>query len=258
MRDKRDVMRLHIKNGIRDLDGIRGSYNAFADGGDSNVIPYGKKLKTYKPIDKSNYNPEQEYINNWLRERKSTGNYENQLGGLEYNRQITNLSHSKEIPEFDFYKNLMRDNNAPEEKIPDMVANEMVYNIQNRINWVYNINSNELWANKNAGSTNLLHEHAHSLNATPQENLIKTQIQISDPYWDDPSEIYSRLMEFRKKNNINPKKNYSLEEINEFKSKADKDQLFDRYTPKQLHFLLNRVAQNNQQLPSNFLNNDIT
>ena len=65
-------------------------------------------------------------------------------------------------------------------------------------------------------------------------------------------------MEFRKKNNINPKKNYSLEEINEFKSKADKDQLFDRYTPKQLHFLLNRVAQNNQQLPNNFLNNDIT
>ena len=76
----------------------------------------------------------------------------------------------------------MRDNNAPEEKIPDMVANEMVYNIQNRINGVYNINRNELWANKNAGSTNLLHEHAHSLNATPQENLIKTQIQISDPY----------------------------------------------------------------------------
>ena len=64
MRDKRDVMRLHIKNGIRDLNGIRESYNTFADGGDSNVIPYGKKLKTYKPIDKSNYNPEQEYINN--------------------------------------------------------------------------------------------------------------------------------------------------------------------------------------------------
>lgn len=33
MRDKRDVMRLHIKNGIRDLDGIRESYNAFASGG---------------------------------------------------------------------------------------------------------------------------------------------------------------------------------------------------------------------------------
>jgi hypothetical protein len=33
MRDKRDVMRLHIQNGIRDLNGIRESYNTFASGG---------------------------------------------------------------------------------------------------------------------------------------------------------------------------------------------------------------------------------
>ena len=33
MRDKRDVMRLHIKNGIRDLDKIRESYNSFGNGG---------------------------------------------------------------------------------------------------------------------------------------------------------------------------------------------------------------------------------
>lgn len=61
-------------------------------------------------------------------------------------------------------------------------------------------------------------------------------------------------MEFRRKNNIDPKKNYSLSEIEDFKSKANKDQLFDRYTVKQLHFLLNRVAQNDQssQLPDNF------
>lgn len=64
MRGKRDVMRLHVKNGIRDLDGIRESYNTFADGGDTKVIPYGTKLKTDKPIDKSKYNSEQEYLNN--------------------------------------------------------------------------------------------------------------------------------------------------------------------------------------------------
>ena len=37
MRDKRDVMRLHIKNGIRDLDGIRENYNSFGDGGGRDV-----------------------------------------------------------------------------------------------------------------------------------------------------------------------------------------------------------------------------
>lgn len=39
MRDKRDVMRLHIKNGIRDLDGIKDSYNSFGDGGFTNKFP---------------------------------------------------------------------------------------------------------------------------------------------------------------------------------------------------------------------------
>lgn len=33
MRDKRDVMRLHIRNGIRDLDRIRESYDSFGNGG---------------------------------------------------------------------------------------------------------------------------------------------------------------------------------------------------------------------------------
>lgn len=194
-----------------------------------------------------------------MKDRKSTGNYDNQLNGLEYNRQITNLSHAKYIYEFDFYKNLMQDNGASEENAAKMSVNEMLYNSQQGIEGGYNVNRNELFAVPKAeGSTNKLHEYSHALNATPQENLIKTQIPTKDPYWDDPSEIYSRLMEFRKRNNIDPKKNYSLEEINEFKLKADKDQLFDRYTPKQLHFLLNRVAQNNQQLPNNFLNNNIT
>jgi hypothetical protein len=33
MRDKRDVMRLHLQNGISGLDNIRESYNTFANGG---------------------------------------------------------------------------------------------------------------------------------------------------------------------------------------------------------------------------------
>lgn len=30
MRDKRDVMRIHLQNGVRDLNGIRDSYNTFS------------------------------------------------------------------------------------------------------------------------------------------------------------------------------------------------------------------------------------
>ena len=56
MRDKRDVMRLHIKNGIRDLDGIRSSYNEFKRGGGIDI--YGNPITST-----INYNPEQQRSN---------------------------------------------------------------------------------------------------------------------------------------------------------------------------------------------------
>lgn len=46
MRDKRDVMRLHIKNGIRDLDGIKNSYNKLSEGGETGI-----SSKTHDPAD---------------------------------------------------------------------------------------------------------------------------------------------------------------------------------------------------------------
>ena len=65
MRDRRDMIRLHIKNGVRDLDEIRESYNMFADGGDAKaVIPYGRQKIGNTVIDKTNATEDQLYINN--------------------------------------------------------------------------------------------------------------------------------------------------------------------------------------------------
>lgn len=254
MRERRDMIRLHIKNGVTNLDEIRSSYNEFNVGGNlygdggSKVITYGTPIKMSKPIDKSGASEEQLYVNDWLRARKDTGNFNNQIPTPEYSRQLTNMYGSKDVGEFEFYMNLMSDNKAPKEKVANMAANEMIYNMQNGINGAYNVNRNELWANKYPeGNTHKLHETTHSLNATPQAEMISRQIPMNDEYWDDPNEIYSRLMEFRKTNNLDPKKNYNIDEIKEFKLKAKSDNLFDRYTPKQLHFLLNRVAQNETQ-----------
>lgn len=66
MRDKRDVMRLHIKNGIRDLNGIRESYNTFASGGNiydgttekSNQISPLKPQQPSYQFYQGQYNPE--------------------------------------------------------------------------------------------------------------------------------------------------------------------------------------------------------
>lgn len=49
MRDKRDVMRLHIQNGIRDLNEIRESYNSFGDGG---FTQRTDAIQSYAPRDR--------------------------------------------------------------------------------------------------------------------------------------------------------------------------------------------------------------
>lgn len=49
MRDKRDVMRLHIKNGIRDLNSIRDSYNSFGNGG---FTQRTDAIQSYTPRDR--------------------------------------------------------------------------------------------------------------------------------------------------------------------------------------------------------------
>lgn len=101
---------------------------------------------------------------------------------MEYNRQITNLSTAKKVEEFDFYKNLFRLNGMPSDEIPNHAVNEMIYNRQNDINGAYLKANHELWARGSGEHTHSLHERTHSLNATPQENLIKTQIPLNDQY----------------------------------------------------------------------------
>ena len=144
MRDKRDVMRLHIKNGIRDLGKIRDSYNYFGDGGDTSVIPYRAKLKIGEPVDKTNSKEEQLYINNWLRSRKNTGNYNNQLGGIEYNRQITNMYNAKEVDPVDFYYNINKKYPTPGDHPYNSAIESVKLDLENGVQGKYSSDTNQI------------------------------------------------------------------------------------------------------------------
>lgn len=63
MRERRDMIRLHLQNGVTDLKDIRSSYNEFSGGGDVSAIPYKSKLKMGEPVDKSKYDDDQTYLN---------------------------------------------------------------------------------------------------------------------------------------------------------------------------------------------------
>lgn len=45
------------------------------------------------------------------------------------------------------------------------------------------------------------------------------KLLIDDDYLDKPSEIYSRLMELRFNNNLDPNHEYTLEEVQELRNK---------------------------------------
>ena len=72
-----------------------------------------------------------------------------------------------------------------------------------------------------------LHEFGHALGqGSPQEEVIRRHFankKNKDKYLDDPSEIYTRLMTFRKLHNIDPNKTYTLDDIKALRNEAKKD-----------------------------------
>ena len=97
-----------------------------------------------------------------------------------------------------------------------------------------------------------IHERTHSF-SEPYLNQIwdywlnndfnKDDVKY-DSYLDDPTEIYSRLNEFRYKNKLNPKHKVTNEELQKLKENSEDRKLLDRYNDDFLLHLLNNVAQN--------------
>ena len=106
-----------------------------------------------------------------------------------------------------------------------------------------------------ANESTLIHEFAHTF-SYPQRILISKNKKLKenikkDYYLDNGSEIYSRLMEFRKANNINPEHKYTEEDLKELKENAKDFNLLNRYTDDTILYLLNDIAKNNNNKNKN-------
>ena len=379
MREKRDVMRLHIQGGIMDLNGIRESYNTFTSGGDIRNGTAGKsnqmQLSPLRPKPKvvdysfipggyaprknnaANITPQNKELvkdniskdyKNWMEARRpqmSENLNSLNIGYKEYQPQITKTYQDGTRGIIVGGGNILKDTSVNDE-IKRQVNNIKSTNTSfdskmlSDINagGVYNWFANEVVFGSNGADKNTAtHEYGHASNAAPQQFKINQILKsyngnhinegeslgnsgydfstgsYGDRYLDDPNEIYSRMMEFRLGNNIDPKKVFSTKDINNLidQSKmydfdenkindyidrwesakrrdgvtADAIKYYDeeilklkksrelrraglrpiveknflkRYKPDVIRRLLNEVAQNNQQLPDNFLNNNIT
>ena len=104
----------------------------------------------------------------------------------------------------------------------------------------------------------LIHERSHNIpwfvKRKINDNLFLNDGIDHDSYFDNPKEIYSRLNEFRFKNNLNPNKIYTEDDIKAFRESGALKQFYlDRYDDATIDYLLNNVASNNtvNNLPKN-------
>lgn len=135
-------------------------------------------------------------------------------------------------------------------------------------NGIYSPKENVIFYPERLSADTMVHERTHALQATPQKRAIQKLLdagdylqegQTPDDYYDNPSEIYSRLMEFRLNAGINPEDrfnnrldifnkavdpNYRKESFERFKQTGDYRNLIGRYKTDFLLKLLNDIAQN--------------
>lgn len=97
--------------------------------------------------------------------------------------------------------------------------------------------------------SDMVHELAHSMEAKPQESKIADIMKGakvdggSNPYLESPTEIHSRLMQIRHDLNLDPRKNYTIDDVREMKNSSGKKYNFlDRYDDNTILRLLNEVA----------------
>jgi len=229
----------------------------------------GNSYPEYSPNQLNKYlSPSQQKISNWLKSRKNTGRFDDQLGDGNLERQQLNLAGVKTIQknenfnqaQYEFYKNqgYLTDvytgekfppfETAEEYAVPSSgrydpnphilydkktdVGNKSINRISERI---------DAYVSGKPTDTTQKHENTHALNAKIAEKLISEIRPFEHEYFDDPREIYSRLMEFRLNNNISPDKIFKKKDLKKYKKEL-KTYTLDYMTEEQKLKLLNDVA----------------
>lgn len=266
MSEKSDLMSLYIKNGISSLEEIKKHYNSFAEGGHLYRDGGPDEPQITDIQDNPVRNAEQkDWFDNWYANRT---------------QQLNN--HFANFNKFNFGYDITK-NKTPQSYIFDAVNTSVNVPVYNKFsfNWAglhgWDENGERIYLNPipvggNKEST-LLHERAHAINfnlpKTPTtgglyspieldiynrnkdyyDNDIKQNGEIF--YYNEPGEIYSRLMQFRYDKNIDPTHKWTEDEINNLRKEGFmgignslKKFDLDQYPNSFLLYLFNDVAEN--------------
>lgn len=225
----------------------------------------GTKYRTGGNINKNISTNQNDFLDSWNTARLATGRYNNQLGDGRLERQAKSRNTAREFHSpIGFAMNYGKQATIRTPSMSDIdYRKEIARNAQNMklrlnnpetgqgvIGGAYHAPTHSSYINQEEFAkdpTVRTHENAHASKAVEQEQIINNIIGSNDKsdYLRRPTEIYSRLMQFRQANNIDPNTVYDKNSFKELKKNAVDYNLINTFKDEEVIDLLNNVAMSN-------------
>lgn len=229
-----------------------------------------------KPLGGNLPTNQNDFLDTWNASRLATGRYNNQLGEgrLERQAESRNTAHEFHSP-IGFAMNYgkraairtpsMSDTDYRKEIARNAQSMKLRLNTpetgQGVIGGAYHAPTHSSYINQEEfakDATVRTHENAHASRATEQEQVISDILgsSSSSDYLRRPTEVYSRLMQFRQANNLDPNTVYDKDSFRELRKTATDYNLINTFKEDEVIDLLNNVAMSNDpnQLNLNNIN----
>lgn len=243
---------------------------------------YNKKDK--EVITKSHKKPlggnlptnQNDFLDTWNASRLATGRYNNQLGDGRLERQAESRNTAREfhspigfamnygkraairtpsMSDTDYRKEIARNAQSMKLRLNTPETGQGV------IGGAYHAPTHSSYINQEEfakDATVRTHENAHASRAAEQEQVISDILgsSSSSDYLRRPTEVYSRLMQFRQANNLDPNTVYDKDSFRELRKTATDYNLINTFKEDEVIDLLNNVAMRNDpnQLNLNNIN----
>ena len=201
----------------------------------------GDKTKNSTPINTDTKSVNK--INEWNKSRLKTGRFDDQLGNRKREEQYKNMLTTKMVSRDEYVKDI-----DPDLALLKNVAG--AYSPEDHAMFSDPSLIDKLKSKLLNRGGNVLHETAHSARALPQVNKISKLVKphVTDDYLNDPEELYSRLMELRLDNNVDPNKVWGKKDMPNLRKMSKRDLYFlNHLEDNQLLDLMNKVAVNNKK-----------
>lgn len=229
-----------------------------------------------KPLGGNLPTNQNDFLDTWNASRLATGRYNNQLGDGRLERQAESRNTAREfhspigfamnygkraairtpsMSDIDYRKEIARNAQSMKLRLNTPETGQGV------IGGAYHAPTHSSYVNQEEFTkdpTVRTHENAHASRATEQEQVISDILgsSSSSTYLRRPTEVYSRLMQFRQANNLDPNTVYDKDSFRELRKTATDYNLINTFKEDEVIDLLNNVAMRNDpnQLNLNNIN----